>query len=140
MIQSYETTHRITLGERVGALRRQAEITQEQLAGRAGLTQQFVSALERGGRLQQASRTILGALAEGLGLELAELLKGTALEGVFAEVMDEDAGRHMAYCPNPFCPRNRIEQGVVRNYVIRWNSGEMMNSREWEQAQPHRGN
>ncbi len=58
-------------GQRLRALRRAAGLTQEELAGRAGLTVNGVSALERGTRSRPYPHTVR-SLSEALGLSPAE--------------------------------------------------------------------
>jgi len=54
-------------GERLRALRQAARLTQEELAGRAGMTAAGISAIERGIRTRTYPRTVT-ALADALGL------------------------------------------------------------------------
>ena len=49
------------------------EMTQEELAERAGLSVRYVGAIERGD--VSASVTVLGQIAEALGIEPGDLLK-----------------------------------------------------------------
>jgi transcriptional regulator with XRE-family HTH domain len=55
-------------------LRKQRDLTQEQLARRAGITQGHLSQLEAGGRLNPGAAT-LKRLARALDVSLAELLE-----------------------------------------------------------------
>jgi transcriptional regulator with XRE-family HTH domain len=62
------------IGAIVRRLRRQRQLTQEQLAARTGLSQGHVSHLENGERLNPGMTT-LKRLAPALGVPVAELLK-----------------------------------------------------------------
>ena len=53
--------------------RHDKKLTQEELADRAGLSLRYVGSIERGD--VSASVTVLGRIAEALGVEPAELLK-----------------------------------------------------------------
>ena len=53
--------------------RHDLEMTQEELAERAGLSARYVGAIERGD--VSASVTVLGQIAEALGIEPGDLLK-----------------------------------------------------------------
>lgn len=54
-------------------LRHTRQLTQEELAARAGLSSRYVGAIERAD--VSASVTVLGQIAEALGIEACELLK-----------------------------------------------------------------
>ncbi|MDH0123884.1 helix-turn-helix transcriptional regulator [Brucella intermedia GD04153] len=53
--------------------RHEKNLTQEELAGRAGLSMRYVGAIERGD--VSASVTVLGQIADALEIEPGELLK-----------------------------------------------------------------
>jgi transcriptional regulator with XRE-family HTH domain len=57
-------------------IRHDKQMTQEELAERAGLSSRYVGAIERAD--VAASVTVLGQIAEALGVEPGSLLKGTA--------------------------------------------------------------
>jgi len=57
----------------VRRIRHDRQMTQEELAHRAGLSARYVGAIERANK--SASVTILGRIAEALGVEAAALLK-----------------------------------------------------------------
>lgn len=61
------------VGANVARLRRQRGLTQEELAARAGFSQQYVSGLERG----QRNPTIVTVyeIAVALGVDVADLVK-----------------------------------------------------------------
>lgn len=62
------------LGETVRRLREERDLTQEELAARAGLSANYVGEIESGKR--NPSALVLFALARGLGVEPARLLEG----------------------------------------------------------------
>ena len=86
------------LGNRIRKLRSQAGLTQAQLADRAGLSDEFMSRLERGKK--SPSLATAGRIAEALGVTLAVLFdfdapapageKEELLEGLRALLMAED--------------------------------------------------
>jgi transcriptional regulator with XRE-family HTH domain len=125
-----------TIGERVAELRQKAGLTQSELAARIGVTQGYISRLETGGKLQQMNPHLLEAIIEGLEVEKGEALRGTHMERlVLDEVIDEDSGQHMHYCPNPFCSRNEIRRTPVRTYAIAWKSAERVSRPEFAQVE-----
>lgn len=54
-------------------IRHDKQLTQEELADRAGLSARYVGAIERASK--SASVTVLGRIADALGVEAAVLLK-----------------------------------------------------------------
>ena len=56
-------------------LRHAKEMTQEELAERAGLSARYVGAIERANK--SASVSVLGRIADALGVEPAELIQRT---------------------------------------------------------------
>jgi transcriptional regulator with XRE-family HTH domain len=64
----------VVLGQTIRRLRRQANVTQEELAERAGLSANYVGQIERGEKNPGA--LALFALARGLGVKPAKLLEG----------------------------------------------------------------
>lgn len=63
----------VALGKRIRALRKDAKLTQEELAERAGLSANYVGEIERGER--NPSALALFALAGGLSVKPAVLLE-----------------------------------------------------------------
>ncbi len=59
--------------------RHDQHMTQEELAERAGLSARYVGAIERGD--VSASVTVLGQIAEALGVEPGELLRRSSRKG-----------------------------------------------------------
>jgi transcriptional regulator with XRE-family HTH domain len=57
-------------------IRHDQNLTQEELADRAGLSMRYIGAIERGD--VSASVTVLGQIAEALRIEPGELLKNTS--------------------------------------------------------------
>jgi len=60
-------------------LRHAKGMTQEELAERAGLSARYIGAIERA--RVSASVTVLGQVAEALGIEAADLVRGTRTDG-----------------------------------------------------------
>ena len=58
-------------------IRHMKEMTQEELADRAGLSVRYVGAIERAD--VSASVTVLGRIAKALGVEATDLIKRTAV-------------------------------------------------------------
>lgn len=54
-------------------IRHDKQLTQEELADRAGLSARYIGAIERANK--SASVTVLGRIAEALGVEAAALIK-----------------------------------------------------------------
>lgn len=61
------------VAEVIDALRNKAGLTQGQLAGLAGLSEDYISAMERG--MQCGSLTAMAHLAAALRIDLAELVR-----------------------------------------------------------------
>ena len=59
--------------------RHDQQMTQEELAERAGLSTRYVGAIERGD--VSASVTVLGQIAEALGVEPGDLLRRSSRKG-----------------------------------------------------------
>lgn len=64
----------VALGQTIRRLRREAGLTQEELAGRAGLSTNYVGETERGER--NPSALALMALAKGLAVTPSTLISG----------------------------------------------------------------
>ena len=62
----------LRFGEKLRKLRKQRGISQEELAGRAGLHRTYVSSVERGER--NVSLETIERLARGLGLPMGDLM------------------------------------------------------------------
>lgn len=60
-------------------MRHDKDMTQEELADRAGLSARYIGAIERGE--VSASVTVLGQIAEALEIEPGELLKASPRSG-----------------------------------------------------------
>ncbi|MSU57646.1 MAG: XRE family transcriptional regulator [Pedosphaera sp.] len=65
--------HRRVLGDRLRSYRQRAELTQEKLAERAGLSVVFISLLENGWRTISVDRLI--RIAKALKVPVADLLR-----------------------------------------------------------------
>jgi transcriptional regulator with XRE-family HTH domain len=108
-----------------------AKLTQTELAEKSGLTQPVISRLERMGVIQRVPEGVIRLLAQGLAVDLKELVGGTMLEKLLNDDLDEDAGVHLVYCANPFCPRNEI-LAWGSDFELRWKSAEQIGSREFD--------
>lgn len=60
-------------------IRHDKQLTQEELADRAGLSARYVGAIERAD--VSASVTVLGQIADALGVEPGDLLKASDVRG-----------------------------------------------------------
>lgn len=72
---------RRVLGQNVAARRREKELTQEQLAAKAGIAQAFVAQIEGAARFPRSDA--LAAIAEALGTSPSALL---STDGIFSEI------------------------------------------------------
>ena len=110
-----------TFGARLRRLRESAGMTQEELASRAGLTPNGVSALERGQRKRPYPHTVR-SLSDALGLseeERAVLLAAVPARGRAGGKIEAPAGVPEAALPSPPTPlvgRER-EVGEVRELL-----------------------
>jgi transcriptional regulator with XRE-family HTH domain len=77
-----ETSHSSELGERLRAIRQLRRLTLREVAGVAGVSESFVSQLERG--RSNASVATLQRLADAVGIEISDLFAG-----------EQQAGRHV---------------------------------------------
>ena len=108
-----------SFGEMLAELRRQRDLSQDQLAKLAGLSQASISRLESSGETPSDVR-ILRKLATALQEDLSLLLPERFVEEVEAS-RDQ---RFTAFCPNPLCDRNDIEKRDGKPYVV-WRSKEI---------------
>jgi transcriptional regulator with XRE-family HTH domain len=74
-----ETSGRLELGERLRAIRQLRRLTLREVAGVAGVSESFVSQLERG--RSNASVATLQRLAEAVGIEISDLFAGEQQTG-----------------------------------------------------------
>lgn len=91
------------IGELVKRQRQAMRLTQVQLGARTGLTQDYISKLERG-TIDLPQRGTLEALAGPLGLTVADLYRAagvTSDDGQSGNVGDHSGLRSMAYAPMP---------------------------------------
>jgi transcriptional regulator with XRE-family HTH domain len=77
------------LGRRLRALRQDQDETLAETAGRAGISPQYLSEIERGRK--EASSEVLAAAAQALGLGLGDLL--SLAQGELTRVTGRNAGR-----------------------------------------------
>lgn len=62
----------------VRRVRHRADLTQEELADRAGLSPRYIGSIERG--QVSASVTVLGQIAEALKVDAAELVRALSIK------------------------------------------------------------
>ena len=72
MMREGEPRYRELIGKRVRTERVWQELSQDELADKAGVTRNFVSAIERGAQGLDAYR--LGLIADSLGVKFADLM------------------------------------------------------------------
>lgn len=103
MIVSYKT-----IGHNIRAARKEARLTQEQIAEKLKMSQLHFGRLERGER--PASLEQIAQIAQVLGVSLASLLNGCVLEESFVHQPDDDAqalGRAVAEMASGCSARSR---------------------------------
>lgn len=101
MIVSYKT-----IGQNIRAARKEAKLTQEQIAEKLKMSQLHFGRLERGER--PASLEQLAQIAQALGVPLAALLNGCVLGEDFANQADDTAqalGKSVAKIARGCSPR-----------------------------------
>ncbi|HEX2691112.1 MAG TPA: helix-turn-helix transcriptional regulator [Kofleriaceae bacterium] len=86
MVQGADRAVRRSLGARIRALRTARDLTQQAVGDRVGLSQKYVSELERG-RRSPSWETLLAIAHKGFEIKLAALLFGID-EDLDAEVQD----------------------------------------------------
>ncbi len=102
-----EATAHATFGSLLKHLRTRAELTQEELAERAGVSARLVSDLERG-TIQRPRRDTIRMLADGLGLKDAERDSFTATaRGAKPGSADQPRRPALPIAPNPLIGRDR---------------------------------
>lgn len=114
-------------GSRVSAFRKDRELSQGELAKEIGVSQSTISRLESGQQPPEDAR-MLSRLARALELPLSELLEGTEVP---AHLSTELTSRFWAFCPNPFCNRNRI-RGNPDEPAVQWASEQPYDATEFE--------
>jgi transcriptional regulator with XRE-family HTH domain len=86
MVKGADRAVRRRLGARIQALRNARDLTQQELGDRVGLSQKYVSELERGQR-SPSWETLLALAHKGFEIKLASLVFGID-EDLDAEVQD----------------------------------------------------
>ena len=94
------------IGIRIGQLRREADMTQEELAALSEVTAQYISLVENGKK--KVSLKVLAAISEGLDCSLDELVFGMANAGKYA---DDDWGSVISDC-------GRYEKEILLETVL----------------------
>jgi len=103
LIVSYKT-----IGSNIRSARREANLTQEQIAEKLKMSQLHFGRLERGER--PASLEQIAQIAQALGVPLAALLNGCVLDETFASQPDDSAlslGKAIAHIASGCSPKAR---------------------------------
>jgi|SRR5215469_3379926 len=111
------------IGLKITRLRKQKNMSQEQLASAAGISQATVSRLEK--QEQEASVKTLAKLARALSVGLSELAPPQALRSG-----DQSDDAFYAFCEDPFCVRNKIKL-VNEEPTVYWESWQSYRSENW---------
>ena len=91
-------------GEKLRALRNKRALSQKDLSTETGLSQSWLSRIEKGEA--RPTRDVLVRLAHFFGVSLEELVKGTKMEAV----LDQPRFAQLyAYCPNVDCPATKYK-------------------------------
>lgn len=98
-------------------LRKAKDLSQQELASLAGVSQATISRLEQ--NEHDPSLQMLGKLARALEVDLRELLEESTLNQLLGQENQED---FYAFCPNPLCTSNKISRSEGTNRVA-WTSG-----------------
>jgi transcriptional regulator with XRE-family HTH domain len=92
------------LGEKIQVLRHRRGLTQEALAGRCGITQKYLSELERGEK-SPSWQTLVAIAHKGFDIKLASLLFG----------VDEDLGAEVKHLNDVLAGRSKeVRYDVLR--------------------------
>jgi transcriptional regulator with XRE-family HTH domain len=110
-----DASTRSTFGELLLSHRNSANLTQEDLAGRTGLTPQAIGLLERGERRRPHKYTV-EKLAEALGLTGRDLARFevAARRSSIHRVAAEPANRHLPAPATPLVGRDHEATSVAR--------------------------
>jgi transcriptional regulator with XRE-family HTH domain len=100
----------LDIGAHVKELRVNRKITQKELTARMGTVSTSYLANLESGRIQRPGRDKLSRIAEGLGVSLDQLIKGTTAETTVAE---NDRKGSRVWCYNKHCPEARTAAGGV---------------------------
>ncbi|MBL8875266.1 MAG: helix-turn-helix domain-containing protein [Phycisphaerae bacterium] len=103
-------------GSRIQRLRKDRELSQADLANKAGISQAAISRIENSDELPSDIR-VLSKLARVLGVALEDLTDGTSVE-----LQDpRPAGDGFwAFCPNPFCEKNQISRSTTDQVAVKY--------------------
>jgi transcriptional regulator with XRE-family HTH domain len=107
------------LSARLVELRKTREMSQADLAKAIGVSQGMISRIETA-ELPPSDLKLLSRIAKVLGVPASELIPEelrTLLQG------SDNEGMFFAFCPNPKCPRNKLEFHDDEP-VLYWSSGQ----------------
>lgn len=116
-------------GERLAELRKNAELTQVELAARVGVSQTTISRIEAS-EDQPSDLGVVARIARALNQRLADLVPEDDLDEFFG-TGDQT---FYAFCPNPLCRQNRYERAKDGNPVVYWKSWEPYPLGEFERV------
>lgn len=118
----------VAFGNTISALRKRQEMSQNELAQEAGLSQATVSRLE-GLDEFPSDLKLLSKLARALSEPLAELLPES-----FADEIHSTNQRRtfQAFCPDPFCSRNSTGRNENGNVYFDRKSNTQYSSQDYE--------
>lgn len=100
----------------IAALRRRKKLSQGELAALAGVSQATISRIEKG--THKPDLRLLAKIARALGAELRDV----AQDSDVLEVANQP-DQFYAFCPNPFCDRNKFERSKEGKPLVYWMSG-----------------
>lgn len=113
------------IGQTIIRLRKRKNLSQEELAAAAGVSQPTVSRLEK--QEQVASVKTLAKLARALEVALSELVPPETLSSGPAE------DTFYAFCENPLCSRNKLKL-VNKVSTVFWESWQAYRNEDWSDA------
>lgn len=118
----------MAFGETISALRKGQDMSQQELAGKAELSQATVSRLES---LEEfpSDLKLLSKLARALSQPLAEFLPESFADEFFPTNREDN---FHAFCPNPFCSRNTNGRNQNGSVFVQWASNSNYSSLEYD--------
>lgn len=113
--------------KRIAELRKEKNISQEQLAKEFGVSQATISRLESGEF--EPSLQVLAKTARYFNIDLREIVPAERLNNL----LDTRAVNSIfAFCPNPFCDSNEFYKQDGQSW-IRWKSGKSYDANRYEE-------
>jgi len=112
----------------IATLRKKHNLSQTQLAEIANVSQATVSRIESGDSTPNLQ--FLSSVAKHLGIPLRELVPEGQLRALLGQ---DELSEFYAFCPNPFCDRNRYFKKDRTDY-INWLSGRTYPSEAFDEV------